>query len=460
MNPRLAIAGLTGLTMGLLALSGYLAYLLRQSQAEAVTAAEPPPMSMSSTERVPRLRPAALQQFISRDRRAPAPPDWRSIESTNYTAYIANLRQLGCPEETIQDIILADINKLYGRRRAAVDRPEERWVYWRSDSEEDDLPAEEREKLAAALREYQQQVREIEQERRGLVRSLLGASERELHREEEIGNRMTSPQFQFLPEEKRRQMVELLFRYETLQEDAHLAAGTISEAGESVRRIAEERDAALAKLLSPEELEAYQLRVSPIANELRERLRGFGASEEEFRQLFALERDLTATLDELVDGSDPQAGDKSDAAAIEHDARIEELLGPQRYAEYRRSQDGDYQMLYELALEHEVPPRVASQVYDMRRTVKEQTDRIRDDPLLTATQKRTALEAVRMETEGAIVDVLGEPLLEDYRQQGGGWLSEFTDTNQFEEAPPVPPASGEEPPDAQQAQAGAEKAAP
>src|SRR5262245_45431219 len=40
-----------------------------------------------------------------------APFHWSDLESTDYHQYIANLRAIGCPEQTIRDIIIADINK-------------------------------------------------------------------------------------------------------------------------------------------------------------------------------------------------------------------------------------------------------------------------------------------------------------------------------------------------------------
>src|SRR5690348_9198011 len=45
---------------------------------------------------------------------------WREIESEDYHQYIANLRSIGCPEQTIRDIILADINKLYAARETPL----------------------------------------------------------------------------------------------------------------------------------------------------------------------------------------------------------------------------------------------------------------------------------------------------------------------------------------------------
>lgn len=55
----------------------------------------------------------------------PSPPDtattgfhWRQLESSSYPEYIANLRSIGCPEQTIADIIRADVHALYEQQRS------------------------------------------------------------------------------------------------------------------------------------------------------------------------------------------------------------------------------------------------------------------------------------------------------------------------------------------------------
>jgi hypothetical protein len=50
------------------------------------------------------------------------PFQWAQLESTDYRAYIANLRNIGCPERTIRDIITADIDSLYASRRKELAR--------------------------------------------------------------------------------------------------------------------------------------------------------------------------------------------------------------------------------------------------------------------------------------------------------------------------------------------------
>src|SRR5579859_842446 len=60
---------------------------------------------------------------------------WQQLESPDYPTYIAHLREIGCPEQTIRDIIIADVNQLYAKKRLAeLAAAEPQW--WRSDSEE------------------------------------------------------------------------------------------------------------------------------------------------------------------------------------------------------------------------------------------------------------------------------------------------------------------------------------
>ncbi len=49
---------------------------------------------------------------------------WSQIESSDYRAYVRNLRGIGCPERTVRDIIHADIDGLYTTRRQDLHLPE------------------------------------------------------------------------------------------------------------------------------------------------------------------------------------------------------------------------------------------------------------------------------------------------------------------------------------------------
>jgi len=72
-------------------------------------------------EYVPTASPARLIQsvIVKTSRGSPAPPPCGSnlSRATSLLSFIANLREIGCPEQTIRDIIIiADVNQLYAEK--------------------------------------------------------------------------------------------------------------------------------------------------------------------------------------------------------------------------------------------------------------------------------------------------------------------------------------------------------
>jgi hypothetical protein len=51
-----------------------------------------------------------------------APFQWSQVESSDYRTYIANLRRIGCPEQTIRELIMADVDDDYSARRERLRR--------------------------------------------------------------------------------------------------------------------------------------------------------------------------------------------------------------------------------------------------------------------------------------------------------------------------------------------------
>lgn len=422
--------------IGLLGLTLYQARQLRQAHRELESAAlATPELPVGTNQRPVRLR---LQQLPPINIRTQVQPlDWRSLESDDYATYVANLRKAGCPEETVRDILIADINKLFALRRKALRPPPKDWDFWRHPSET--APADEEDQ--AELEKHERALTDLERERRQLVASLLGPSALQAELEEFKGDALEDPSLQFLSGEKREVIAEALARWRQAREDAK---GIIddTERDQFLSNAERALDAAYETALSPEEREQYRMRSSPAADELRNRLRGFAASREEFESLFRLQEQAQTERQAVLDQQDrdPAAMEKLEALEMDQNEQIRKLLGPERYAEYQRSGDPDFQTLYGLALEHEVPTQVANQVWEMRSAVKEQTDRIRDNPLLSAEQKLRALNAVHTETQAAIVDVLGEPLLRDYEKTGAGWLRDLTaPVGLMEAIVPIPP---------------------
>lgn len=50
----------------------------------------------------------------------PSPFHWRLVEATNYFDYVANLRRIGCPEQTSADIVAAELRAIYAEAGPAA----------------------------------------------------------------------------------------------------------------------------------------------------------------------------------------------------------------------------------------------------------------------------------------------------------------------------------------------------
>jgi len=84
----------------LAALAGYLAMRARPAGS---TASPPAPVEPTVAVNPPRSQPR--------------PFHWSQLESSDYRLYIAKLRAIGCPPQTLRDIISADVDSLYARKR-------------------------------------------------------------------------------------------------------------------------------------------------------------------------------------------------------------------------------------------------------------------------------------------------------------------------------------------------------
>src|SRR5579859_490119 len=106
MNAKKLFAVSFLLNLALLALAGYLAIRKVGPQAMADQPSTVEPSVAIATQSPPRT-PAQP---------APETFHWGQLESSDYKTYISNLRAIGCPEQTIRDIITADVDNLYSRK--------------------------------------------------------------------------------------------------------------------------------------------------------------------------------------------------------------------------------------------------------------------------------------------------------------------------------------------------------
>ena len=167
-----------------------------------------------------------------------------------------------------------------------------------------------------------------------------------------------------------------------------------------------ERRAGLEGLLSPEELEEFDLETSHAAELARSRLEGFDATDQEHRALYRL---FAAT--EALSSVD-RAGEE----VLEQ--QISEVLGGERYAQLKSSRTPEFQRFARIVEESGLPRDRAAEAYQICEALKEEAERLEADPELSEAERREALTALGGETEQALLETLGKAGLEKLKSSG------------------------------------------
>jgi len=398
-------------------LAAGLAYLLTSRPA----AVRPPPTA------APAARPAPVKSAVTPAKparppaRTPGKPavqfDWRLVESSDYRQYIANLRAIGCPEETIRDIIIADVNKLFQSRSAGLRKPAQEFKYWQTRAQT----------LAGRplSLEILKQQHELDREKRALLKDLLGVDVAEAPATGTEGLGALRQTLSFLSPDKRDRVLELEVEFsEKMAKAFFLSAPDPEDAAERLR-LRKEKAAELAKVLTPQELEDYELRMSDTAHRMRNfELDDFDASEKEFRDIFKLRKNFDGEYGTFApDLADPDWVKRRQEGQKELDEQIKQVLGESRYQEYQRAQDLAYKTALRVAERQGLGPQVAQQVWDLKQAAEAQAGQVRANMALSDEERKLTLRAIQTEAGQAVAGALGQPGFVAYQKQtGGGWL--------------------------------------
>lgn len=261
----------------------------------------------------------------------PSPPpnrpvfDWRQVESPDYRTYIQNLRATGCPEQTVRDIVTADVVQAYAAKRLEVAAAAYRdFKYWSTDPSE-----------AGRRDELQRQRRELGEEMGSALEQLLGDGILPPDTSREWRAAVLEQQLAFLPADKREAARKTLLRFadNNTQIVSLVENHQPTSNPDELRRIVDTYDAEheeLSRILTPEEYEQLQMSVSWTAANVRKRLANFHPNEEEFRMIFREWWAQDKTLAKIHAVGPPDPGNLHEAVY----ARIREQLGNERYEKY------------------------------------------------------------------------------------------------------------------------------
>lgn len=337
---------------------------------------------------------------------------WSSVESQDYFEYVSKLRKVGCPEETIRDIIIADVNKLYASKARAVTNPGE-FKFWKMDPRYNNT-------LSLTT---QKQLQALDREKKNLIHDLLGVDlDREMAKQSD-GTSYTEQLYSFLAPEKQQKLIALRDQARAQEREIYTAAdGDLSpEQRQQVDAIRKQRDLDIATLLTPAELEEYQMRSSGTARNMRNSLASFEPSEDEFRQIFKLRKSLDDQFSS-IEGDDKLAQEQRRLAQNATDSQIKSLLGEDRFNEYKMAQSDDYRNIYQVTQRYDLPKDVAKNVYDMRKAVETERRKVEQNQNFTPDQKKEILQAMQQKTEQAVQQAMGEKGFNYYKKRDGDWI--------------------------------------
>ena len=324
---------------------------------------------------------------------------WRNVESQDYAVYVANLRALGMPETTIRDIIVADVDQIFAkRRRDEAAKQDIEW--WRS------TPSPEAQSNTLARAEA------LEAERGALLARLLGEDWNKGQTEQQFAPlALTGPVLGNLSDELKANVQDIAKRSADRVRDFFTQAQTNGTAPNAIElaKMREETRQQLAAVLNPQQLEEFLLRYSENANRLRQELTGVNATPEEFRSLFRAIDAIDREIQVRYAGDDAASQRARSALEQQRIAAIRNTLGTDRFEAYQTVRDPAYREALAVAQQAGGDENAALALYEINRATTDELNRIRVDPSLTEAQRQQQLQQAELEQQKARALVLGEP---------------------------------------------------
>jgi hypothetical protein len=325
---------------------------------------------------------------------------WEQLDKPEYDVYLNSLRAVGCPEEKVRYIVLADINELVSKRRVKEAVAHDiQW--WRAEPEPN---------LTGAL---QEKGRTLDEERNRLIAKYLGAPAVDEERGEALlwsNVQLTGPVLGALPPETHNTVQEICGR--SLERSQASFWARVNE-GQPINqvemaRMREQTRADLRKVLGADAMEEFLLRYSHNAHQLRLNLRGFEPTPEEFRRIFRATDALDHQLQLESGGTETLSQEQRERYERQRDAVIKEALGPTRYPAYLMTKDPIYRQAQMTAMQYGAPPRAIQPIYQMTKDNEARRQKILNDASLTPLQKSQALNAVQQEQIRAVQKIVTE----------------------------------------------------
>jgi len=327
---------------------------------------------------------------------------WEDVESADYPAYLERLRTAGCPEDKIRTIVSSDIETLFAQRRLkeAVAHDIQWWLpqsdYFVSNA-------------------LQDKGRRLEEQRRDLIRRLLGSEALEPESERPdlalwSNVPLTGPVLGALPPDRHLRVQEICGKALDRQQSTVWAGVQDHQPANNVEmaRLREQTRADLRQVLNAPELEEFLLRYSQVAHALRQEFGGFALSPEEFRKVFRAVDALDHPMQLEFGGLETMSAQQRARYERQRETAIREALGPERHQACLLTRDPLYRQAQMFASQQNASAQALMPIYQLTKASEAKRQKILTDASLTPEQRNQALNAVQSEQTESIRRIVRE----------------------------------------------------
>ncbi len=324
---------------------------------------------------------------------------WSRLESTNLTEFAANLRRVGCPDETVCDILRPVIE-----RDHAVRQEQARFIgdFW-----------------ATGDRRREQRRRSIDQraaltEERDRLLSELACGPREPKDFDTPSTRLVIELLTgFLGSDRQSHLLTLITEAEARRQwwQERIDGVPLPEDLAAIRRERDAFAARLDRLLPGADRDELELRiVAMVKHEAMgraDRMAGLGLTAVELREFCRIERDAdTSPLEELMQFSrllDDAPAKRDEAGTAE---RLRALLGDERFGDWQRQNDPAFQHAEQFAKDFKQPAGTAARVHQEMERLRAELPGLRTAWDTDREAVRHAVQERRVEFRRRLTEIL------------------------------------------------------
>lgn len=335
--------------------------------------------------------------------------DWRQVETNDLAQLAHRLRAVGCPEQTVCELVNARAWRALGQ----LEGRQSRLPFW-STGRQRELAGRE-----AGRRDLAERERILASLEPALGRGAFLEDPDWKHDlvEQALLRFLTGP----VSEAALSRLQQAMARAEAHQ-------SLIRERADGILLDEEEAAVALAKqqfqtelrsVFSAAELEEFTARVGIVEFADEVCFEALDLSRAEIHQLGLLRgRYMIANLDGSLDAMQMETEQEE---AVKDELR--RWLGESRYARLERASDHDFRRLFELGKEHQLPRSAAESAYELRQLTAREVAALRKDTSLPETERQQRITDVQARTQEAMLKILGASACQQYLLNGGGWMT-------------------------------------